>query len=95
MESMRSKSIKREVCLCNLCKKEVGTEYHVVIECENNSLIKARSIFREKITNLVPQYQNFPFKNIIELEILAINDKTTYYFANFLRKTFEIVKEKK
>ena len=41
----------------------------------------------------MPQYNDFPFKSIIEMEILAINEKTSYYFANFLKKIFQTVKE--
>ena len=93
IESLRSKNIKREERICNLCKNGVGTEWHVMIECTNATLQELRSTLRNKLIQSMPQYREFPLKNIIEMEILAINDKTSYYFANFLKRVFQTVKE--
>ena len=73
----------------------MGTEWHVLIECTNKTLFELRNTLKNKLIQLVPQYCDFAFKNIIEMEILTINEKTTFYFANFLSISYSKRRRKK
>ena len=92
IERLRRMGIERSKRYCNLCvENEIGCEQHVLIYCKNKELITLRKDFKTKLVELNKQYQNFTMENIMKIQLLANDASTSYYFAVFLKKVFNLV----
>ena len=93
IEYLRKKGIERDKRYCNLCdENEIGTEQHVMVDCNNKEMVKLREQLKSNLIKINYQYKQFSIRNIIDINLLANDISTNYYFAIFLKKVFSLVK---
>ena len=91
IEYYQKKGIHREKRLCNLCETEIGTEIHVLGDCNNIEVSLLRQQLKSKLENLNPQWKLFNNNQMINLLLANEHKETLFYFAIFLEKTFKLV----
>ncbi len=84
---LRKFNVKRDLRFCTLCNnKEVGTEVHVTMHCENGNIIKCREGFFQLIFASSAQLQIRDTEQLFRYLSAYVKTKITYYFAIFVDK---------
>ena len=92
IETLRKAHVPREERLCNMCNKYIGSEYHMIIECENSFICQTRQTFLLKLYSINKQLENLSKTDLFTYLLLGIDKNVTFYFAVFLDKIFKKVK---
>ena len=92
IETLRKAKVPREQRLCNMCNEYVGSEYHVIIECDNSFVCQIRQKFLLKIYSINKQLENLSKADLFTYLLLGVDKCITFYFAVFLDKIFKKVK---
>ena len=94
IERMRKLGIKRENRICKLCNdNKIGTEYHTIIECQNQKIAKYRTDLNNKITTINAQWNTFNDNIKFQYLMLACDKTYTFYFSIFLDKIYSETKK--
>ena len=94
VELLRKSGVKREDRNCTLCaSNKIATEYHALLECEHPKIKHERSKLFSIITNKTPHFQQLNNSDKFTYMCLAIDPTTSFHFAIFLGKIFNIYKE--
>jgi hypothetical protein len=93
IERLRKSGKPRNERICNLCDhKEIGTEYHVLIYCDNQQITKHRKLLFDKIFEVNYQLKKFSSKQIFIHLLMASDARLNFYFAIYLDKIFKLHK---
>ena len=93
IEALRKAGVDRCDRKCSLCSLgRIGTEFHAVMECENNDIIKLRKDLNFKMSNVYHQWEKMsPESKFVYLN-LASDEACNFYYAIYLDKLFKMYK---
>ena len=95
IESLRKANVKREERTCPLCStKEIGSEFHAIINCQNQHIKQLRLKLNENINKLHNQWNKLSERQKFMYLTLAVDKQCTFYFAIFLDKVYKEYKIK-
>ncbi len=90
---LRKFNVRRDLRICTLCNnKEVGTEVHVTMHCENGNIVKCRKEFFQLIFASLDQLQRLDTEQLFTYLLACAETNITYYFAIFLDKIHKLLK---
>ena len=92
IETQRKKKISREDRVCNLCKTEIGTEFHVLMNCRNSDISNLRETFLHKIWGINDQLRKLNVNDLFKYLVIGVDKEITFSFAIYLQKVFKLVK---
>ena len=84
----------RENRLCYYCKSHIGTEFHVLMECDYILLKDLRDEYMFKITKIFPMFHNWSSKTIFQYMMLGLDINLTRLFANWISQCNKLNKAK-
>lgn len=93
IESLRKKRVPKELRLCNLCNCNIGSEFHVLMQCPQQEMVELRQTLKNKIMTINPQLHKFSSNDLFQYLLLANEKSTAFIFAIFLDKVFKLVKQ--
>ena len=94
IEHLRKSNIDRDKRFCHCCNGNLlGSEFHVLFECNNQDLVTQRNILHDKISQLCSQWKNLRPRNQFIYLLRAHDESINFLFAIFLEKVFRIVKK--
>ena len=86
--------IPRDERLCYFCKQYVGTEYHVLMECNHSILKDLRENFLSNIFQLFPIMVNWPPKTTFQYIMLGIERDILRFVTDWITQCNRVHKEK-
>ena len=94
VEYLRRKGVPRQNRICTLCDKAIGSEFHVLAECQSLDIVNLRRELIVQLLKLNSQFSALSQHSIIKYLLLASDQECCYYFCIFLKKTFRLVTSK-
>ena len=96
VEKLRKFNIARQDRICNLCNDNVvGTEMHVLVNCQNRDLQLFRKTLYDNILLYSPQFESLKDEDKFRYLLNCIDNDCNFYFAVFLEKVYRLVCKKK
>lgn len=93
IETLRKKGIPREQRVCHMCKSGcIGSEFHLLFQCQNEELKKYRDTFLDKIHNLNHEISKLTHFCLFLYLMSAVDSLINFRFAIFLEKVFHATK---
>jgi exonuclease III len=88
---LRYKNVKVSERLCQACNlHQVGDEHHALIQCNNPTVIEARSQLWSKLQSLCPDFYKLCDKDKVTYLASAIENESATSFGIFLTKIYKI-----
>ena len=92
IEYLRKKGIVKEERWCNLCKSEIGTEFHLLSHCKHDKVCTLRNNLILKLYEINIQWKHFEIVDVMKLLFSTYEKKNLFHFSIFLGKLFKLVK---
>ena len=84
----------REERFCYFCKNNIGTEYHVLMECDDILMKELRLRFTAKIFKLHPLMEEWPSRSIFQYAMMGIESNFTRLMADWITQCNKLNKDK-
>ncbi len=93
---LRKFNIKRQYRIWTLCNNGsyLGTEMHLVMECQNAIAVKYRLELLKMITSLTPQFDILNNEQKCMYSSVCVETQIIFYFAIYLEKKSKLLKKK-
>jgi hypothetical protein len=93
IETLRKKGIPRDQRVCHMCKSGcIGSEFHLLFQCQNEELKKYRDTFLNKVHNLNHEISKLTHFCLFLYLMSAVDSLINFRFAIFLKKVFRATK---